>query len=368
MSIVQDKIAAYISMNMEKTAVDLKTLPMISKPFKVFRHPFSRIAKYIGLGRFLPEQSQLLSSGAKSISFGRNTGIHIGYDPYKEFQNILPRMSSMGADISGFKPLSRSGRKALKSVVTAHEGIEMHTGKKLLGNISGDKTIPFVSETRPEQLKGMFKNISSAAHDAVAKPINAINSFTKGVARKVKSYVTPSAMSTVSVGHKFSPTATSTPMPFRRGKLMLNSAGKIDIFRNAPKLRATPPMPSPIATPAPTIPQPFMNKMDKIMESSKNNSYFSHYHPDVLLQEGNILSTLKGRGAAEASDYMRKIRNLTGEAQHINRVAKKIGMNDYEYGVTRISRHKRKLLGNAILDDLHPKTINDNSAILDAMS
>lgn len=90
-------------------------------------------------------------------------------------------------------------------------------------------------------------------------------------------------------------------------------------------------------------PKPSSRKaLNKAVKDLEGNAWSSHYSPDVMLQEGNILATLRGKGSREASSALRNLRNTTGEAAAIEDVAKKLGYKGFKYGKTRINRSERK--------------------------
>ena len=82
------------------------------------------------------------------------------------------------------------------------------------------------------------------------------------------------------------------------------------------------------------------------MRGFTNRSYSSHNTPDVLLQESNILATLKGPGAKEGKSALRHVRHVTFEDKAIEDAAKKLGYKDFKYGKYRINRRERKALGD----------------------
>lgn len=239
---------------MLKVAVDISTLPNIYKSFNIYKHPFTRAARRLGLGSRLPFRGGV-TSGLKGPVYGKSQGIHIMQRP----STLLSERLRGHVELP---ELSKDGKRAIDAIVTAHEGLELRSGRKILGRLT-ETPAPY-DMSRLQTLSYMVRNNINKSKEAVGSALNS-------------------------------------------------------------------------------------NKYNRVTSILDANRFSSHVSPEVLLQEGNIIATLKGKGAMEASDYMRKLRAFSGESSQINDAAKSIGMDDYEWGVTRINRHRRKALAKALL-------------------
>lgn len=325
--IVSEKVA-----EMCKTAIPIKMLPKISKGVPKFNHPFSRFANKLGLGKLLPPiQQAMMGAGNFSVVAGRTKGIH-SYEPgYKTFEKLSP-----------FKT-PKKARAGINQMVTAHEGIEHREINKLIPRKYQGTRLP-VDITRGDAMKYIASNIGSHIKQSLGGAATRVKQSLGTLAANIKKVpATPAPpspaepMSPVSsrwraaFKARSNPIMANRPIGFKTEKLNAPTS-------DAPKLSA-PPVVSPEA--------------QKVRDSLKRTDFFSHASPDVLLQEGNIAATLTGRNAGLTSDYIRKIRDWSGESKLINAMAKDLGYNNYQWGVNRISRHGRKKISAGLNDMFH---------------
>lgn len=322
---------------MPKVAVDIKTLSKIYRNTPIYKHPLTRAATFLGLGRFLhPGRTNLLSGGgASALAVGRTRGIHLAGNPIKAIEAKTGLVAP------------RKARGAIIGLAKAHEGIEFNIGSSMVPKYLQGTSIPGIDVTSRESAKAFAKNVWQPFSRAVGKTVNSAKSLvsggTKSLSAGVKNILRPPLpAATVPVAYR--------PHVLFRSPAIRPSQMKL-LAAHGPLRREM--LPGQKATSTVAAAPQLHAKVEKVVDILAPKSFGSHMHPDVLMQEGNILATLTGKNSAAAANYVRSMRNWSNEAPFINAVAKDIGINNYHWGVTRISRHGRKNISNRILDLYH---------------